>query len=132
MNISNQLWTDGVDVIKYLTTRGLEMDFTQLDANLCQPEDTLELMELHSFAKGLDIQKKIAQTTMNFHKKYSAPHSKNYDPEVAYYLKENHIEKHSKMVRDLSGYVEDLRNIFFEGPDAGLGRYLYNDYLEKR
>ncbi|XP_066258623.1 ferritin light chain-like [Euwallacea similis] len=128
LNMSNTLWDSSIDTIKYITSRGGRMSFKNTKPENLHSERA-ELYELHSIARALDIQKSVAKEAIALHRTMATLRSGKHDPEVAYYLKENHIERHREVVRDLTGYVTDLRGLF-SGNDAALSRYLYNGYLD--
>lgn len=57
--LSDSTWSEGIELIKYLTKRGGSMDFKskrQEDTLTETQNDTYELYELESLAKALDIQ----------------------------------------------------------------------------
>ncbi|XP_066143205.1 ferritin light chain-like [Euwallacea fornicatus] len=128
LNMSNTLWDSSMDTIKYITFRGGRMSFANADPEDLLSEVSAELYELHSIARALDIQKSVAKKAVALHRDVATLRSEKHDAEVAYYLKENHIEAHRAVVRDLTGYVTDLSGLF-SGKDSALSRYLYNVYL---
>lgn len=56
--LSDTAWEDGIELIKYMTKRGVAMDFmSRSEDKLARPQDdTYELYELESLSKSLDIQ----------------------------------------------------------------------------
>lgn len=56
--LSDTAWEDGIELIKYMTKRGVAMDFlSRVEDRLANPkDDTYELYELESLSKSLDIQ----------------------------------------------------------------------------
>lgn len=55
----------------------------------------------------------------------------HYDPEVAHYLEEKFIEDQANKVRQLSGFVNDLKHLLEKSSDASLSVYLFDEYLQK-
>lgn len=128
--LSDSLWEDGIKTIKYITARGGQMNFANVPAELESETGSLELYELHSLGKALDIQKNLARTAFSIHQAASAHKQEHYDPEIAHHMEEKFMEKHRDIIRELAGHTKDLSSIL-DGPDASLGLYLFDEYLQK-
>jgi len=130
--LSDSLWNDGIDTIKYITARGGEMNFANVAKEL-QDEDlvpNLELYELQAMARALDIEKKLAREAFVLHRESSGKKAEKHDPEIAHHLEEKFMEKHRDTIRQLAGHTKDLSTLL-DGPDASLALYLFDDYLQK-
>lgn len=51
--------------------------------------------------------------------------------QVASYLENNFVHKHSDSIRKLSGYTNDLKRLIADQEDPSLSLYLFDDYLQK-
>lgn len=127
--LSDELWEDGIDTIKFITSRGGQMNFNNVPQDL-QAQQSLELYELQSLGKALDIEKKLATEAFDIHKDTSGHRSDHYDPEISHHLEDKFMEKHRETIRKLAGYTKDLSKILDES-DANLGLYLFDEYLQK-
>jgi len=130
--LSDSLWEDGIDTIKYITARGGEMNFANIAKEL-QEEDqvpNLELYELQAMSRALDIEKKLAREAFTLHREASGKKQEKHDPEIAHHLEEKFMEKHRDTIRELAGHTKDLSTLL-DGPDASLALYLFDDYLQK-
>ncbi|ENN79506.1 ferritin heavy polypeptide-like 17 [Dendroctonus ponderosae] len=130
--LSDGLWEDTINSIKYITSRGGEMSFSNIDTvnDVSNDAATLELYELHSLGKALDIEKKLAEKAFDIHKAASGHKTDHHDPEVAHHLEEKFMSKQRNIIRDLAGYTKDLSQIM-DTPDVSLGLYLFDEYLQK-
>ncbi|XP_053679362.1 soma ferritin [Anopheles nili] len=139
--ISDKAWEDAIDLIKYQSRRG---SF----GHLVQPSKgenygkVLDVQELSSLQFALDYEKTMAKEAHAIHRKISHAHSKAgsngsddvyyYDPDAAHYLDEKLIEDQSGVVRDLAGYIHNLKHFTSQQDKAGdLGNHLFDEYLEK-
>lgn len=127
---SDKTWADAIDVIKYITQRGGKMNMNQLPHFKKSTKDSrvLELNELGSLAKALDTQKDLAKEAMRIHEE-AQPHNKH-DPAVAHYIEEKFFESHTKCVRDLAGYTNDLKNLLTEH-NPSVAVFLFDEFLKK-
>ncbi|CAG9769744.1 unnamed protein product [Ceutorhynchus assimilis] len=128
--LSDDLWDDGINTIKYMTKRGARMNFNNIASELEQEKPSLELFELQAIGRALDIEKKLAKDAFDLHKAASGHKNDHHDPEVAHHLEEKFMEKHRDAIRTLAGHAKDLSSLL-DGPDASLGLYLFDDYLQK-
>jgi len=78
-------------------------------------------------AKALELQKNLARGANNIHKKIL--NTENHDSEVASYIENNFVHKHSDSIRKLSGYTNDLHQLI-SSDDASLSLYLFDEYLK--
>lgn len=131
-DFSDSTWEDAINIIKYITKRGGEMDFTnRKDEAATEGESNYELYELQSIAKAIDIQKHLAIEAHNIHDTVSRRKKEHHDPEVSSYLEEEFSHKHAKSIRKLSGYATDLSSML-STPDSSLALYLFDEYLQKQ
>ncbi|XP_050302167.1 soma ferritin [Anthonomus grandis grandis] len=128
--LSDDLWQDGIDTIKYITKRGGQMNFNNIPAEIQQSQGPLELYELHALGKALDVEKQLAKEAFEIHKTASGKTHEHHDPEVAHHLEEKFMEKHRDTIRTLAGHTRDLSSML-DGPDASLSLYLFDEYLQK-
>ncbi|XP_031837135.1 ferritin 2 light chain [Nomia melanderi] len=126
---SDKLWDDAVDVMKYITNRGGSMNFeqpSQLSANVSQ--GSLDLSELPSLSRALDILKELADAAFRIHKK--AQEHNSHDPAIAHYIDEQFLESHTERVRELAGYVTELKKLS-SAQDYAVATFLFDEYLQK-
>ncbi|EAU77119.3 soma ferritin [Anopheles arabiensis] len=139
--ISDKAWADAIELIKYQSRRG---SF----GHLVQPSKgenygkVLDVQELSSLQFALDYEKQMAKEAHAIHRKISHAHSKagsngsddvyHYDPDAAHYLDENIIEYQSGVVRDLAGYVHNLKHFTSAKHAANdLGNHVFDEFLAK-
>ncbi|XP_011160664.1 ferritin heavy polypeptide-like 17 [Solenopsis invicta] len=136
--LSDKLWQDAIDLIKYITQRGGSMDINQLpheNATETAKDSSnergkvVELTELNSLAKALESQKQLANEALRIHS-LTQHHTKN-DAAVAHYIEEHFMESLSERVRQLAGYSNDLKNMLKDTDDASLSVFLFDEYLQK-
>ncbi|XP_049280087.1 soma ferritin [Anopheles funestus] len=135
--ISDKAWEDAIELIKYQSRRG---GF----GHLVQPSKgenygkVLDVQELSSLQFALDYEKTMAKEAHAIHRKISHAHSKagnggddvyHYDPDTAHYLDEKLIEYQSGVVRDLAGYIHNLKHFTSGKQAADLGNHLFDEYL---
>lgn len=131
--LSDSLWNDGIGNIKYITSRGGEMNFENVAKDLKDEElqsANLELYELQAIAKALDIEKKLALEAFELHKSASGKKHDNHDPEIAHHLEEEFMEKHRDTIRELAGHSHDL-SVLLNDQDSSLALYLFDQQLQK-
>ncbi|EZA47605.1 ferritin heavy polypeptide-like 17 isoform X2 [Ooceraea biroi] len=129
--LSDKLWEDAIDLIKYITQRGGKMNFNQLPRfkkSVKENNRVLELNELNSLAKALDSQKQLADEALRIHAQ--AQHHTKQDAAVAHYVEEHFMEQLAERVRELSGHTNDLKNLMAER-DASVSVFLFDEYLKK-
>ncbi|XP_066143804.1 ferritin light chain-like isoform X2 [Euwallacea fornicatus] len=128
--LSDQLWEDGIDTIKYITSRGGRMNLNNIEPEVSTDKSNLELYELHSIGKALDIEKKLAAKVFELHKQASGRTDEHHDAEVAHHLEEKFMEKQRDTIRTLAGHAKDLNSIM-SSADSSLGLYLFDNYLQE-
>uniref|UniRef100_A0A182S779 Ferritin n=1 Tax=Anopheles maculatus TaxID=74869 RepID=A0A182S779_9DIPT len=135
--ISDKAWEDAIDLIKYQSRRG---SF----GYLVQPNKkgnyakVLKTKELSSLQFALDYEKTMAKEAHVIHRAISHAHSngvskgedyEHYDPDAAHYLDEKIIEYQSGVVRDLAGYINNLKHFTEKEAAADLGNHVFDEYL---
>lgn len=125
--LSDDTWEDGIDLIKYLTKRGGEMNFN-LISDYDEQKPNFELYEYYAIARALDTHKKLAMEAFSVHNR--ATHHFR-DPEISSHLEHEYMHKHRDIIRDLTGYASDLSQLL-DGPDSSLSLYLFDEYLQKK
>ncbi|CAB3261009.1 unnamed protein product [Arctia plantaginis] len=132
--LSDDAWEKTIDIIKHVTLRGDEMDFSrQSIQKSIRKNYTVELHELEALAKALDTQKELAERAFYIHREATRNSQHLHDPEIAQYLEEEFIEYQAKNIRDLAGHTNDLKKFVASnnGQDLSLGLYLFDEYLQK-
>ncbi|CAL7948650.1 unnamed protein product [Xylocopa violacea] len=127
---SDQMWEDAINLIKFITKRGGTMDFhkfSQFKTPIAEAR-IIELNEIESLAKALDIQKQIANEALRIHSRAQL-HTKH-DASVAHYVEERFLESQAERIRDLAGYITDLKHLLAEH-DPTLCLFLFDEYLQK-
>ncbi|KAK4882569.1 hypothetical protein RN001_005888 [Aquatica leii] len=131
MDLSNSKWEKAIDLIKHITKRGGEMDFTKMRANIPNNNNEVyELYEINSLAKALEIEKDMAEAAYHIHGQASERSKDFHDPEIVSYIENEFIHKDSETIRKLSGHVSDLTKLL-DSPDSSLALYVFDDYLNK-
>ncbi|XP_066258773.1 ferritin light chain-like [Euwallacea similis] len=128
--LSDQLWEDSIDTIKYITSRGGRMDLGNIEPEVSTDKSNLELYELHAIGKALDIEKKLAGKVFDLHREASGHKDDHHDPEIAHHLEEKFMEKQRDTIRTLAGHAKDLNDIM-SSADSSLGLYLFDNYLQE-
>lgn len=135
--MSDAAWENGIELIKYMTKRGVSTNFNLKNANQKISFDidknsvnTYEMFELESLAKALDMEKEIAGDANAIHKIAIDESTVAHDPELASYIEERFAHKQAEVIRELSGHANDLRKIL-SGGEHKLGLYLFDEYLQK-
>lgn len=128
--LSDDTWEDGIELIKYITKRGGEMNFNLISYfNETKPD--AELYEYYAVGKALDNHKKLALEAFEVQKEAANKAKDHHDPEITSYLEHEFMHKHRDIVRKLAGYTSDLNKIL-DGPDSSLSLYLFDEYLQKQ
>ncbi|XP_011865371.1 PREDICTED: uncharacterized protein LOC105560674 isoform X1 [Vollenhovia emeryi] len=128
--LSDELWEQAIDLMKYIAQRGGKMDLNQLPRTKKPIKDgkVLELTELNSLAKALDSEKQLAEEALRIHTQ--AQHHTKQDAAIAHYIEEHFMESLSERVRLLAGHSNDLKNML-EERDASVSVFLFDEYLKK-
>ncbi|XP_072943212.1 ferritin light chain [Epargyreus clarus] len=132
--LSDDTWAKSIELIKHITMRGDEMDFTSRSTQASAAKNvTIELQELGSLAHALDTQKEMAERAFHIHREATRNNAKSHDPEIAQYLEEEFVEYQAKLIRDLAGHTTDLKKFIVSnnGQDLSLALYLFDEYLQK-
>ncbi|KAL1513340.1 hypothetical protein ABEB36_002761 [Hypothenemus hampei] len=129
--LSDDLWEDGIESVKYITSRGGQMNFKNVHESLAADAGSLELYELHSMSKALDIEKSLAKQVFDLHKETANHRVDHYDPEIGHHLEEKFMGKQKETIRKLAGHAKDLGNLLNEERDPSLALYLFDQYLQK-
>ncbi|XP_050438757.1 ferritin heavy polypeptide-like 17 [Adelges cooleyi] len=127
--LSDDTWQQAIDIVKFISKRGGHMDFRLANEEKNDKIIDYEMYELGSMAKALDIQKRLASEAFHIHSEVTRV--KEHDPEVASYIENNFVHKHSSLVRDLAGHTNDLKHLIANQPDPSLSLYLFDEYLQK-
>ncbi|KAK0178793.1 hypothetical protein PV327_007644 [Microctonus hyperodae] len=128
LSLSDKAWENGIKTIQFITKRGGKMNFNQpprLKRNT--KERHLELNELHSLAKALDTEKKLAEEALRIHTQ--AQHHTKQDSSVAHHIEEEFFKDQSERVRDLAGYTTILKSLLVDR-DPSISLTLFDDYLK--
>ncbi|KAI4500999.1 hypothetical protein M0802_003802 [Mischocyttarus mexicanus] len=129
--LSDKKWQDTINIIKFITKRGGKMNFNQLPRikgkTDVKNKKILQLNEIHSLSKALDIEKQLADEALYIHSKLQ--HSKQ-DASVAHYLEEQFMEYQADTVRQLAGHISDLSKLL-TGHEASVSVFLFDEYLKK-
>nr|QED22038.1 ferritin light chain subunit [Samia ricini] len=132
--LSDEAWEKAIDLIKHVTMRGINMDFSR--RSIYDPEPgkkyVVELHELDSLAKALDTQKELAERAFTIHREATKNANNLHDPEIAQYLEEKFIEDHATTIRELAGFTNDLKGVIISNDkDLSLALYIFDEYLQK-
>lgn len=87
----------------------------------------MELNELHSLAKALDTEKKLAEEALRIHSQ--AQHHTKQDASIAHYIEENFIEDQAQIIRKLAGHTTDMKSLLVDR-DPSISVMLFDDYLK--
>lgn len=130
--LSDNKWEKAIELIKYITKRGGKMDFANVkDEKVGADTANLELYELQSLSKALDIEKQLATEAHRIHGEVTRRNDKYHDPEISSYLEEEFVHEQADIIRKLSGYTTDLSKML-SGKDRSLSLYMFCDYLGKQ
>lgn len=50
---------------------------------------------------------------------------------MASYLENNLVHQQADLIRELSGYTNDIKHLIGNQPDPSLSLYLFDEYLQK-
>lgn len=127
--LSDTAWNDAIELIKYMSKRGVNMDFQfKIADDLVTPtpkDDTYELYEMESLSKALDIQKSLA---VEAHRIHSLARG---DGEVMSHMENTFVHKLRDTIRDISGHTNDLKQLINNNKKSALNVYLFDEYLSK-
>lgn len=127
--LSDRSWEQGIGLIKYMTKRGGKMKFGNTNE---LTDGVSEVSELQAMATVLDTEKRLFERAREIHNFASHAHkNENYDPEVAHFIEEEHLESLANTVRQYAGYANDLKNLYVGSKDINMDNYLYDQYLQK-
>jgi len=127
--MSDKAWEQSIDLVKFIGKRGGHMNFRLRNTDKLEKEIEYEMYELGSMANALDMQKSLAEDAHFLHAEVTR--RKEHDPEVASYLENNFVHQHSDIIRKLSGFTNDLKQLISKQSDPSLSLYLFDDYLKK-
>ncbi|PBC28698.1 ferritin light chain [Apis cerana] len=122
---SDEMWENGIDLIKYITKRGGSMNFGQ-EPKFTPMIKTLELNEFASLATALEIQKSFANQALKIHEKAN----KKQDSAIAHYIEEKFLEPQADRVRELAGHIRDMKR-FIDESSSHLSIFLFDQYLQQ-
>lgn len=128
--LSDSTWDNAIDLIKYIAKRGGTMNFSARKPEE-EVDNTVELYELGALARGLDIQKKLAEEAFTIHSGATRRPEGYHDPEVSSYLEEHFVHQQAEQVRKLAGYSSDLKRLLTPNKQASLSLFLFDEYLQK-
>ncbi|CAG9863999.1 unnamed protein product [Phyllotreta striolata] len=127
-DLSDNKWHEGIELIKYITSRGGEMQFNDVD-NLVESEDgNFDLHEITAIAKALDIEKKMANEASEIHHRIWHK-SVLHDPEITDYIEKEFVHKEKDLIRKLAGYSTDLKDLL-NPEDGSLSLFLFDEFLQ--
>ncbi|XP_077290967.1 ferritin 2 light chain [Arctopsyche grandis] len=127
--LSDENWESSIDLIKHITKRGGHVKFAPYSAKM-NTDTTFEEYELGSMAYALDIQKGLAKKAHAIHGESSKLGGEHHDPEIASFIEEKFVHKHSALVRDLAGHTNDLKKLSYSQTDSSLALFLFDEYLK--
>lgn len=88
----------------------------------------LELNEVNSLARALDIEKQLAEEALRIHSQ-SLHHPKQ-DAAIGHYLEEEFMESQAQTIRNLAGHTSDLKNLL-ASKEASLALFMFDEFLKK-
>jgi len=128
--LSDSKWDLAIDLIKYITKRGGQMNFSDVKQDIINAENgNYEFDELEALAKALDVEKDLAKEAHHIHGQATRRNKEHHDPEISSFIENKFVHEHAEAIRKLSGHVADL-NTMLSGPDSSLALYLFDDYLK--
>lgn len=138
-HMADESWEEGIELMKYITSRGYYADFKTTPFECKQITDSLrttdnyhEISELKSLSLVLDMKKFLATKAHDIHRMASHEKEVTHDAEVMSYIENNFVHKQANTIRTLSGYIHDLHSITqTPGVDANLATYMFDEYLLK-
>ncbi|XP_033323975.1 ferritin 2 light chain [Megalopta genalis] len=129
---SDKLWEDAIDIMKYLTKRGGKMNFQHsVDNELHIKGDgkLTTVSELGSLGLVLDHMKVLAKAAFEIHASHSGV--KQNDPAIAHYIEEKFLESHTQRIRDLAGYITELKELSYTNSCHPTAVFLFDEFLQK-
>ncbi|XP_063216310.1 ferritin light chain [Bacillus rossius redtenbacheri] len=128
--LSDTAWEDGIKLIKYITKRGGQMNFSsrKQDKLLEKESGTYEIHELGSLSRALDVEKSLAEEAHNIHSEVMRRRENYHDPEVGAYLEDEFLHREADRIRELAGYFNDLEHLV-EAKDPSLSVFLFDEHL---
>ncbi|XP_078036120.1 ferritin 2 light chain isoform X2 [Augochlora pura] len=130
---SDKLWEEAIDVVKYITKRGGKMDFQQPENSELQDRNDhhlVEITEIESLALVLDHMKELAREAVKIHSDASS--TSHSDPAVAHYIEEKFLEAYTERIRDLTGYITELKELLYTKDICHPNNiFLFDEYLQK-
>ncbi|XP_023012496.2 ferritin light chain [Leptinotarsa decemlineata] len=132
-SLSDDKWEEGIELIKYLTKRGGQMNFATVSEELLEEnelERSFELNEFAAVARALDFEKRIALEANSIHGEATRMNKNFHDPEISDHLEHEFVHKQRDVIRKLAGYATDLNDLL-DGPDSSLSLFLFDEYLQK-
>lgn len=131
--LADKAFDDAISLIQHMTKRGGQMNFNTKPTIAKNTQTRFEVNELHSLALALEIEKDLATEAHHIHEHISHANNRaHYDPEIAHYIEEEFIEEQAKIVRQLSGYTNDLKKLVKDSEDTSLSVFLFDEYLQKQ
>lgn len=126
--LSDEKWNLAFDLIKHITKRGGKMVFNEVNNEIADGTGAVELYELQSLAKALDVEKQLALDAHHIHHEVTRNKDNHHDPEIANYIEHLIVHKQAETIRKLSGYASDVGKMLGSNePDLAL--YLFDEYL---
>jgi len=130
---ADKLWEDAIHVAKYITKRGGVTDFTYKKTTSAETNiQSFELTEVASLAKGLDLWKSVAEEAFHIHAEVARRREAVHDAETASYIENQFVHQHAENIRELSGWVNDLKNLLSNPNDANVALWFFDNYIAKQ
>ncbi|XP_056635854.1 ferritin light chain, oocyte isoform [Diorhabda carinulata] len=133
-DLSDNKWHEGIELIKYITSRGGEHNFNVISSEVKGEEIepvSFDLRELTAIAKALDTEKKFANEAHALHREATRNNRQFHDPEISDYIEHEFAHKEKDLIRKLAGYSSDLTKLL-SGPDHSLALFMFDEYLQKQ
>lgn len=133
-DLSDNKWHEAIELIQYISKRGGEMNFNELNEDVRNEEEkerSFELYELAAVAKALDIEKKLALEAHGIHGEATRRNRNYHDPEISSHIENEFVHKQRDLIRKFAGYSTDLSSLL-NGPDSSLSLYMFDEYLQKQ
>lgn len=122
---SDDMWEDTVDTMKFMVKRGGKISFAE--RHMKNTSEVFEYDEIESLAKALDKHKAFMGDAFELHDK--ASRHGVHDPSIAHFIEEKYLDTQTERIRDLAGYVNDLKRL--SAKNQGLSLYLFDEFLQK-
>jgi len=127
--LSDTMWTDAIELIKYIGTRGGGIapldDPARKDTSglrVAQIQTVGPWSELDALASALDHHHIIANQVHDLH-------ARSKDAALAGYLEQQFTGKHANKIRELSGLLTNLVPMYKESAGRDLAHYLFDQKL---